>query len=128
MDKKDMAKVLALLQTNYQKKIENVEATVGIWMMTLGEFSAEAVLESAKLHMETSKYFPTPAEIRQNIVRHKIVLEAKTVPRIESGRRAKCTAIPDGMSEQDFLDALIQDQIDLETEMEQNNGFLDFEV
>ena len=126
MDKKDMAKVLAILQTNYQKKIENTEATVGVWMMSLGEFSTEAVLNSAKLHMASSKFFPTPAEIRENIVRHKIVLEAKTVPRLESGQRAKVTAIPDGMSEEDFLDSIIADQIALETEME-NNSFLNFE-
>lgn len=126
MDKKEMAKILAILQTNYQKKIENTEATVAVWMLTLGEFSAEAVLESAKLHMSASKFFPSPAEIRDNIVRHKIVLEARTVPQLESGRRAKVTAIPDGMSEEDFLDSIIAGQIALETEME-NNGFLDFE-
>lgn len=121
MDKKDMAKVLAILQTNYQKKIENTEATVGVWMMSLGEFSAEAVLNSAKLHMANSKFFPTPAEIRENIVRHKIVLEARTVPRIESGQKAKVTAIPDGMSEDEFLDLFWEEQVKWE------ESFLDFE-
>lgn len=121
MDKKDMAKVLAILQTNYQKKIENTEATVGVWMMSLGEFSAEAVLNSAKLHMANSKFFPTPAEIRENIVRHKIVLEARTVPQLESGRRAKVTAIPDGMSEDEFLDLFWEEQVKWE------ESFLDFE-
>lgn len=121
MDKKDMAKVLAILQTNYQKKIENVEATVGVWMMSLGEFSAEAVLNSAKLHMANSKFFPTPAEIRENIVRHKIVLEAKTAPKLESGQKAKVTAIPDGMSEDEFLDLFWAEQVKWE------ESFLDFE-
>lgn len=121
MDKKDMAKVLAILQTNYQKKIENTEATVGVWMMSLGEFSAEAVLNSAKLHMANSKFFPTPAEIRENIVRHKIVLEVRTVPQLESGRRAKVTAIPDGMSEDEFLDLFWAEQVKWE------ESFLDFE-
>ena len=121
MDKKDMAKVLAILQTNYQKKIENTEATVGVWMMSLGEFSAEAVLNSAKLHMANSKFFPTPAEIRENIVRHKIVLEARTVPKLESGQKAKVTAIPDGMSEDEFLDLFWAEQVKWE------ESFLDFE-
>lgn len=121
MDKKDMAKVLAILQTNYQKKIENTEATVGVWMMSLGEFSAEAVLNSAKLHMANSKFFPTPAEIRENIVRHKIILAEKTVPKLESGQKAKVTAIPDGMSEDEFLDLFWAEQVKWE------ESFLDFE-
>ena len=121
MDKKDMAKVLAILQTNYQKKIENTEATVGVWMMSLGEFSAEAVLNSAKLHMANSKFFPTPAEIRENIVRHKIILTERTVPKLESGQKAKVTAIPDGMSEDEFLDLFWEEQVKWE------ESFLDFE-
>lgn len=128
MDKKEMAKVLAILQTNYQKKIDNVEATVAVWMMTLGEFSAEAVMNSAKLHMNHSKFFPTPSEIRENIVRHKIVTQGGQVPRLASGHKAKVTAIPDGMSEDEFLDLFIAEQVKWEEEMFSNKDWLDFEI
>lgn len=111
MDKKEMTQILAILQTNYQKKIENPEATVNVWLMTLGDFSAQAVLESAKLHISRSKFFPSPSEIRENIVRHKIVLPDKTAPMLEAGKRAKVTAIPDGMSEDEFLDLFWQEQV-----------------
>lgn len=127
MNSKEITQILAILRANYPNvKIENPSAMVKTWEMVLGEFSTEAVMASVKSHMEHSRFFPTPAEIRENIVRHKIVLEAPKAPALKSGKKAKCTAIPAGMSEKDFLDALIEDQIALETEMEKNN-FLDFE-
>lgn len=130
MNRKEIVQILAVLRANYPNvKIDNPSAMAKTWEMVLGEFSSAAVTESVKCHMSHSKFFPTPAEIRENIVRHKIVLEVPTIPRLGTGKKAKCTAIPDGMSEKDFLDALIEDQIALETEMEKNrnNGFLDFE-
>lgn len=121
MDKKDMARILAILQTNYQKKIDNTEATVNVWLMTLKDFSADAVLKSAMLHISNSKFFPTPAEIRENIVRSRIVLTESKTPRLESGRRAKVTAIPDGMTENEFLDLFLAEQVRWE------ESFLDYE-
>lgn len=127
MNSKEITQILAILRANYPNvKIENPSAMVKTWEMVLGEFSTEAVMASVKSHMEHSRFFPTPAEIRENIVRHKIILEAPKAPALTSGNKARVTAIPDGMSEKDFLDALIEDQIALETEMEKNN-FLDFE-
>ena len=128
MTKTELTQILAILRTNYPLfKTEDPKAMVEVWFMTLGEFSSEAVLESAKSHMMHSRFFPTPAELRENIVRHRIVLNPPKPKTLNAGQKAKVTAIPDGMSEEDFLDALIQDQIDLETEMEKNKGFLDYE-
>ena len=127
MNKSEMAQVLAILRANYPNvRIDNPEAMVKTWMLTLGGFSIEAVIKSAELHMTHSKFFPTPAELRTNIVRSRIPNELPPpIPKLGVGR-AKCTAIPDGMSEEEFLDSIVQHQIDLETEMERN-GFLRFE-
>ena len=100
MDKNEMAQILAILRANYTNvKIDKPEAMVKTWMLTLGEFEAAAVRRSAELHMATSKYFPTPAELRNNIVRSKITLEAP-----------KVTALPipktDKASEDYYLDEL----------------------
>lgn len=128
MTKSELTQILAILRSNYPMvKIENPKTMVETWYVTLGEFSGEAVLESAKCHMAHSKFFPTPAELRENIVRHKIITNQPRPKALEAGNKAKVTAIPDGMSEKDFLDALIEDQIALETEMERNNSLLDFE-
>lgn len=128
MNKSDMAKILSILRANYPNvRIENPEAMVKTWMLTLGEFSVQAVMKSAELHMKSSKFFPTPAELRENIVRSRIPSELPpTVPQLESTvKKRKGIQIPKGMTEDEFLESIIQGQIQLETEMYGN--FLDFE-
>lgn len=121
MNKKEMAQILAILQTNYQKKIENTEATVNVWLMTLQDFSADAVLKSARLHIAKSRFFPTPAEIRENIIKSRVLPMERQTPRLESGSKAKVTAIPDGMTEEEFLDLFLEEQARWE------ESFLDYE-
>lgn len=122
MTKSELTQILAILRTNYPLfKPEDPKAMVEVWYMSLGEFSSEAVLESAKSHMMHSRFFPTPAELRENIVRHKIVLNPPKPKALNAGQKAKVTAIPDGMSEDDFLDLFLKEQTKWE------DGFLDYE-
>ena len=122
MTKSELTQILAILRSNYPMiKIENPKTMVETWFLTLGEFSGEAVLESAKCHMAHSKFFPTPAELRENIVRHKIITNQPKPKMLEAGKKAKVTAIPDGMSESEWLDEFIKAQIAWE------DSFLDFE-
>lgn len=122
MTKSELTQILAILRSNYPMvKIENPKTMVETWFLTLGEFSGEAVLESAKCHMAHSKFFPTPAELRENIVRHKIITNQPKPKALEAGKKAKVSAIPDGMSESEWLDEFIKAQIAWE------DSFLDFE-
>ena len=122
MTKSELTQILAILRSNYPMiKIENPKTMVETWYVTLGEFSGEAVLESAKCHMAHSKFFPTPAELRENIVRHKIITNQPRPKALEAGKKATVTAIPDGMSESEWLDEFIKAQIAWE------DSFLDFE-
>lgn len=74
MTKKDTAKILAILKAGYPNaKIENAEATVMAWEMILGSYSAESVMKAVQLHMATSPFFPTPADIRNKIVKAEMV-------------------------------------------------------
>ena len=61
------------------KNITNPKALVTAWEMTLGGFSAESVYKAARLHMETNRYFPSPSDIRDNIVKAQIVYQP-TIP------------------------------------------------
>lgn len=80
MKKSELAQILAILRANYPNvKIENAEAMMNAWYMVLGDFSADAVMRSAQLHMHTSKFFPTPAELRLNITHSRISLEPPKV-------------------------------------------------
>lgn len=71
MTREEIAKLLKILSTNYHRKLKGSEAKtlINSWELTLGSFSTEAVYKAARLHMETSPFFPNPADIRKNIVR-----------------------------------------------------------
>lgn len=75
MNKKEMAQILAILRAAYPntKSIDDPEATLNAYYLVLGDFSAESVMKAARLHMETSKFFPAPSEIRDKMVRAEIV-------------------------------------------------------
>lgn len=74
MNKVEAAQVLAVLKAAYpQVKIDNAEATAKVWAWTLSDYSAEAVLNAARLHITTSKFWPNPADIREKIVKAQIV-------------------------------------------------------
>ena len=88
MNKKETAQVLAILRTTYPNtKIENAGAMTEAWYMCLGDLSAESVMKAARLHMETSKFFPTPAEIREKLVRAELVYRDTEIDsnRLEAG-------------------------------------------
>lgn len=90
MNKTELTKVMAILRANYTNvKIEKPEAMINAWLMTLGEFSAEAVLKAAKLHMTTSKFFPTPAELRNYITHSKITIEPPKAPALPAADQEK---------------------------------------
>ena len=80
--------------------------------MTLGEFSAESVYKAARLHLETNRYFPSPSDIRDNIVRAEIVystpipnaLEARTVPNEAENLELFCKWIGFGYDEDDSIE------------------------
>ena len=80
--------------------------------------------------METSPYFPNPAELKALMIRAEILANSETAPVLPQ-KRAKVTAIPDGMTEEDFLDAFIESQIEWEREVFGDDddlaGFLPYE-
>lgn len=88
MNREEIANLLKILSKNYQKRISPSDAKtlVDSWELTLGTFTAEAVYKAARLHMETSVYFPNPADIRKNIVRATVAYaeEPKSPARLTS--------------------------------------------
>ena len=93
MSREEVIKLLGILYSAYpyiKDKVNDPEAMVNTWEMCLGDFSAESVYKAARLHMNTNRFFPTPADMRSNIVRAEMVyrdseidqkrLEAKPEP------------------------------------------------
>ena len=87
MNREETIKLLAILSSAYpyaSKEIKDASALATAWEMTLGEFSAETVYKAARLHMETNKYFPSPSDIRDNIVRAELAYKPTIPNAIES--------------------------------------------
>ena len=82
MTREEIISLLEIVSAAYPNSMKNIKdagALVTAWEMVLGEFSAEAVYKSARLHMTTNKFFPSPSDIRDNIVRAQIAY-TPTIP------------------------------------------------
>ena len=95
MNREETIKLLAMVRANYPNvKIGDASATVSAWEMALGGYSAELVFKAARLHMMTSKFFPTPADIVEKMVRSEIVYTGPELKAIEAPK-ARVTPIPE---------------------------------
>ncbi len=93
MTREEIIKLLKVLSASYPmvaKNIKDADSLVMSWEMSLGEFSAEAVYKAARLHLETNKYFPSPSDIREKIVRAQIVYQPTIPNAIESKAQSDC--------------------------------------
>lgn len=61
-DKRAFARILGLLLKTYGKEIDN--DVVSIWWAALDDVSLEAFEQAATIHIKTSRFAPTPADIR----------------------------------------------------------------
>ena len=85
MERKEIVELLKVVASAYpHTKIADPKAMVTTWEMTLGEFSAETVYKATRLHMETNKYFPSPSDIRDKIVRAQIAYQPTITNAIEA--------------------------------------------
>lgn len=83
MTRKEMAQLINELMVVYPHiKIDKPEATVRAWLLILGEYSAEEVFKGARYHMETSQFFPTPADIRKAIPKGMLKYQQSEAPQI----------------------------------------------
>lgn len=98
MNRNEITKLLEILVANYGKNITDPKTMADSWEMNLGEFSAEAVFKAARLHMETSKYFPNPADIRELIPKAQLVYNSPMLPALGTGE-------DDAKKWEPFLDA-----------------------
>ena len=88
MTRDEIIKLLAIVFATYpHAKIKDPSALVSAWEMTLGDFSAESVYKATRYHLETNKFFPSPSDIRDNIVRAEMVYRPSITNAIESRTR-----------------------------------------
>ena len=88
MTREEIIKLLSIVASTYpHAKIKDPSALVSAWEMTLGDFSAESVYKATRYHLETNKFFPSPSDIRDNIVRAEMVYKPSIPNAIESRTR-----------------------------------------
>ena len=85
MTREEIARLLKLVYSAYPNaKIKDIKTMVDAWEMTFGSYDAEAVYKAARLHMETNRFFPTPADIKEKMVKAKVVFGEATVTALPS--------------------------------------------
>ena len=88
MTREEIIKLLDVVSATYpHAKIKDPSALVSAWEMTLGDFSAESVYKATRYHLETNKFFPSPSDIRDAIVRAQLVYKTPETNLIESRTR-----------------------------------------
>lgn len=84
MTREDIIRLLKVISDNYNVKIADPKGKASAWEMQLGDYSAESVYKAARLHMSTSKYFPSPADLINNIVRAELIYSGPPLNAIEA--------------------------------------------
>lgn len=84
MTREEIIRLLKVISDNYNVKIADPKGKASAWEMQLGDYSAESVYKAARLHMSTSKYFPSPADLINNIVRAELIYSGPPLNAIEA--------------------------------------------
>lgn len=123
MTRDEVTKLLEILVSAYPNtKIKDAKAMTDAWELILGQYSAESVYKAARLHMNASKFFPTPAEIGEQIVRAQMVYKEPELIKLEAHTKE---------SEEEFFDLFcrwIGLGCDPDDTVELPKGFLLFEI
>lgn len=135
MNRQETLQLLAVLSAYYNIKVQDPSATATTWERVLAGYSAEAITKAAQLHMNTSKWskLPTPAELIKLIPKAELIARSEQAA-LEPPKRAKVTAIPDGMTEDEFIDSLWNATVEWEKEVwpdgddDSTAGFLPYET
>lgn len=135
MNRQETLQLLAVLSAYYNIKVQDPSATATTWERVLEGYSAEAITKAAQLHMSTSKWskLPTPAELIKLIPKAELIARSEQAV-LEPPKRAKVTAIPGGMTEDEFIDALWNATAEWEREVwpdgdnDTTAGFLPYET
>lgn len=118
MTRNEIIDLLEILISCYPNtKIADPSAMATSWEMVLGEYDAQGIYKAARLHMSTSQFFPKPSELIDARLKAEMIYSDRPRPVLEPPKKAKVTAIPDGMTEEEFLDAIWNAVIETEREM-----------
>ena len=80
MTRKEIINLLEVISAAYPYiKISDPASMVSAWLLVFGDQDAGAVYKAARLHIETSPFFPTPADINNLMVKAEAIYGSKPV-------------------------------------------------
>ena len=95
MSRDEITKLLALAISAYPNtKNIDAKAMVTVWEMAFGEEPAERVYKAMRFHINTSRFFPTVADIRNVMVRAEIVYNTSDCSVLRLKPKDNQTALP----------------------------------
>ena len=68
----------------YAKNKINPKETLDMWEMTFAEYEAKDVIMAVRYHIENKKFFPTPADIKDNMFRANLLYDTSNMPLIDA--------------------------------------------
>ena len=77
MTREEIGKLLKIAYAAYPNaKITDPEGMLNVWEMAFGDYPADKIYKAVRLHIQTNRFFPTPADITEKITRAEIVYNA----------------------------------------------------
>jgi hypothetical protein len=95
MTQNEISKLLEMLVNAYPMAIKNItnpDALVSAWELAFGDDPADVIYKAARHHMNTCKFFPTVADIRQSINKGQLIYgnhPQPSAPAIEAPKAPK---------------------------------------
>ena len=119
MTRKEIVDLLKIVFAAYpHTKITDPNTMVSTWEMMFGEYPAETIYKAARLHMENSKFFPTVADIKESIRRAELLYDNNKALEAPKQKRRPIIETPEGMTDEEHILGIVEDQIRLECELE----------
>lgn len=118
MTRKEIADLLKIVFAAYpHTKISDPNTMVTTWEMMFGDLPADKVYKAARLHMESSKFFPTVADIKENLTKADMIYSTAALE-APKHRRKPLVKTPEGMTDEEHILGIVEDQMRLECEIE----------
>lgn len=118
MTRKEIVELLKIVSASYPNaKIADPNTMVTTWEMMFGDLPADKVYKAARLHMENSKFFPTVADIKENLTKADMIYNTSALE-APKHRRKPLVETPKGMTDEEHILGIVEDQMRLECELE----------
>lgn len=70
MTRAEIIQLLKIVQDAYPNvKLKNPQGTIAAWELAFGDEDTKKVYQATRLHMRKCKFFPTPADIVENLTK-----------------------------------------------------------